>query len=100
LCIIVLTHAIYSHIPQSKKIEKIEAFEAAKPGASDSIFVVTERLPLTVSKNAATGKLSFEWLRFVRYVARWCDVDALLCICRALESIYKALECCLSGSGP
>jgi len=49
---------------KSKKIEKIEAFEAAKPGASDSIFVVTERLPLTVSKNAATGKLSFEWLSF------------------------------------
>lgn len=49
---------------KAKRIEKIEAFEAAKPGHNDTIFVVTERLPLTVTKNAQTGALSFEWLSF------------------------------------
>ena len=49
---------------QNKKIEKMEVYQRSKPAEGDTIFVVTERLPLTVSKNKQTGELSFEWLSF------------------------------------
>ena len=49
---------------KNKKIAKIEAFDASKPGTGDTIFVITERLPLTVTINKQTGALSYEWLSF------------------------------------
>jgi hypothetical protein len=49
---------------KNKKIEKMEVYQRSKPAEGDTIFVVTERLPLTVSKNKQTGELSFEWLSF------------------------------------
>jgi trehalose-6-phosphate synthase len=54
---------------KSKKIDQVEKIGAARPGLKDTIFVVTERLPLKVMRvpgreGGGKGSLAFEWLSF------------------------------------
>jgi hypothetical protein len=40
---------------KSKKVDQVEKIGAARPGATDTIFVVTERLPLKVMRVPGRG---------------------------------------------
>ena len=50
---------------KSKKIDQVEKIGAARPGATDTIFVVTERLPLQVMRVLYSQKYGLGWFYIV-----------------------------------